>query len=271
MATLSSRQIAAMVELTEAEAYADLLRAAPAGWHCIAELTPAGWFLCAPALDVLLFNRLIGCGIETPARRQDVAALIKRYRGAALRNFGVQVSPSADPGALVGWLHQDGLLRQDNWTKVYRAAGDEPAVHRGLTIERIDGRKAAVFAHITCVAFGMSDHLEPWISSTVERPGWHHYIAWHGADPVAAAALFVRGEVGWLGIAGTMPTARRRGAQSALIAQRLLDGRELGCRWFVTETTEDLHNRPNPSFHNMMRAGFSVAYQRANYLPSASI
>ena len=42
----------------------------------------------------------------------------------------------------------------------------------------------------------------------------------------------------------------------------------LGYRWFVTETGEDLPTKPNPSFHNMLRAGFRLAYQRPNYLPS---
>jgi hypothetical protein len=35
----------------------------------------------------------------------------------------------------------------------------------------------------------------------------------------------------------------------------------------VTETGEDLPEKPNPSFRNMMRAGFKLAYQRRNYMP----
>ena len=34
----------------------------------------------------------------------------------------------------------------------------------------------------------------------------------------------------------------------------------------VTETGEDSPEQPNPSFHNMIRTGFSLAYQRPNYL-----
>lgn len=48
---LDDTGIARLVELTEAAAYADMLRAAPAAWRCVEERSPAGWFLFAPALD----------------------------------------------------------------------------------------------------------------------------------------------------------------------------------------------------------------------------
>jgi len=68
-------------------------------------------------------------------------------------------------------------------------------------------------------------------------------------------------------VAGTLPAFRRRGGQGAIMARRIRDAVQLGCRWVITETGEDLPDRPNPSYHNMLRAGFSLAYQRPNYLP----
>jgi hypothetical protein len=50
------------------------------------------------------------------------------------------------------------------------------------------------------------------------------------------------------------------------MARRIHDAVAMGSEWLVTETGEDLPERPNPSFRNMMRAGFLVAYQRRNYL-----
>ena len=98
--------------------------------------------------------------------------------------------------------------------------------------------------------------------------GWvgYHYIAWEDAIAVACGAMYVHENVGWLGVAGTLPSHRKRGAQSALMARRIQDGLSLGCKWFVTETGEDTADRPNPSFHNMMRNGFALAYQRPNYM-----
>jgi len=82
---------------------------------------------------------------------------------------------------------------------------------------------------------------------SVGRANWHHYMAWDGEAPAAVAALFIRDGAGWLG-----------------------DGAALGCRWFATETGQDWPDKPNPSFHNMQRAGFAVAYQRPNYMPPAT-
>ena len=52
------------------------------------------------------------------------------------------------------------------------------------------------------------------------------------------------------------------------MAQRIRDGMALGCRWLITETGEDTPEHPNPSYHNMLRTGFKLAYHRANYMPA---
>jgi GNAT superfamily N-acetyltransferase len=114
--------------------------------------------------------------------------------------------------------------------------------------------------------FGMSEPVRPWLAATVGRASWQHYLAFDGEIPVAGAALFVRQGLGWLGIASTLPTHRGRGAQSALIARRVHDAIELGCSFMAVETAEDHPERPNPSFRNVVRFGFEVAYQRPNFL-----
>ena len=77
------------------------------------------------------------------------------------------------------------------------------------------------------------------------------------------------GEVGWLGIAGTLPERRGRGAQSALIAARIEAARGAGCTVVVTETGVPVDGDEGPSYRNLRRAGFQPAYVRDNYLSSA--
>ncbi len=264
--TLSDQALARIVEITEAAAYADLLRAAPSEWRCVAEETDGGWLLAAPALDVLLFNRIIGSGLHGPARRSELRALVERLRSAGVQNYGVQLSPAAAPEAVSTWLAEWDLVPRDRWTKVYRAADAVTDAETNLRIEPAGIEQANAFAEVATAGFGMPREWRPWIGSAVGRPRWHHYLAWSDDEPVAGAALFVHGDVGWLGVASTLPAARRCGAQSALMAKRLVDGRRLGCRWFVTETGEDTAARPNPSFRNMIRAGFAVAYHRQNFM-----
>src|ERR1044072_8880990 len=126
-AQLSATKVAQMIEHTEALAYAHQLYAASQDWTCRAERTEDGGFLSAPSLDILLFNRLVGWGVDAPVRRQQLHAALGRYRDAGLTHYGVQLSPDAEPLQLPRWLEESGFSRADNWTKVYRAAGDVPA------------------------------------------------------------------------------------------------------------------------------------------------
>ena len=139
-AALAGADIARLVEFTEAAAYADLLRAAPPAWQCVEERSPDGWLLLAPRLDILLFNRLVGCGLDAPATRAGLQGVLERYRAAGLRNFGVQASPAAQPAELAEWLAAEGLAPRDRWTKVYRAAGPSPVPATDLRIERVGPR-----------------------------------------------------------------------------------------------------------------------------------
>jgi len=72
--------------------------------------------------------------------------------------------------------------------------------------------------------------------------------------------------IAWLGFGATTEGYRRRGGQSAMFARRLQDARDAGCRLAITETGEESADDPNPSYHNMLRAGFQLAYARRNWV-----
>ena len=265
---LPDAAMARMLEATEGAAYAELLRAAPPQWGARAEQTPAGWLLLTPAVDLLLFNRLVGCGVDGAVSGEALDDAVGRLRSAGVRNWAVQLSPAAQPSSVREWLGAAGLTVRDRWAKVCRGDAPAAAVQTDLRVETVAADQAARYAEVTTAGFGMPPAFRPWLASMIGRPHWRHYLAWSGDEPVAAAALFVHGAAGWLGVASTLPAARRRGAQSALMARRIEDGRALGCRWFVTETGEDTPERPNPSYRNMLRAGFTLAYHRDNFMPS---
>lgn len=262
-------EIAERIEFAEAAACVDMMRAAPPSLGLSVEASDAFVALFAPAFDILLFNRTIGLGVRVPASRDTVDALVARYRAAGITRFGIQLCPSARPADVAEWLTANGLRVSDYWTKVYMPHGAARPVETDLRITRIDVTLADRFAQVACEAFGMPATLGPFLSAAIGRAGWHHYIAWDGSEAAAVGALFVHGDVGWLGIGATLPAYRRRGAQGALMTRRIADGTALGCRWFATETGKDRPGKPNPSFHNMLRNGFTVAYQRPNYMQKA--
>jgi hypothetical protein len=182
--TASRSEIAAVVEMTEGAAYADLLRAAPPEWNCVAEETACGWLLLAPALDMLLFNRIIGCGVRQPARRTPLRDLLARFTGAGVRQFGVQLSPAALPSEIPRWLEAEGLVVRDRWTKVRRGPGAPTASDTAVSVEEIGAERATSLAELTTLGFGMPAQLRPWIASTVGRAGWRHYVASMDGTPI---------------------------------------------------------------------------------------
>jgi GNAT superfamily N-acetyltransferase len=66
-------------------------------------------------------------------------------------------------------------------------------------------------------------------------------------------------------MAATLPEARGRGSQTALLAHRIAAAAEQGCSLVVTETGERVADRPSASYRNILRAGFEERYLRANY------
>jgi GNAT superfamily N-acetyltransferase len=124
--------------------------------------------------------------------------------------------------------------------------------------------------------FDLPDGFEPWVATLIGRKGWRHYMAFLGGDsgqgePVGTGSLYVKGEWASLGFAATLPQARGRGVQSALIVRRIREAAAVGCRWLSVETAEDKPGKPAPSFHNLTRLGFKLGYFRDNYLWEAGV
>jgi hypothetical protein len=83
---------------------------------------------------------------------------------------------------------------------------------------------------------------------------------------VSAAVVYVENGHAWFGGAGTVPAARGRGGQNAIMAARMRRAVAEGAHTFVTETGERVPDRPSSSYRNILRAGFAERYVRANWL-----
>ena len=144
--------------------------------------------------------------------------------------------------------------------------GPSPTPRAGdLRVEETGPSRAAAFGSIIAAAFEMPADFAGWMAALVDRPGWTALLALDGDEPVGAAALFVYGRAGWLGMGATLPEHRGKGAQGALFAERLRRAEELGLEAVLTETGAPVGDeRPGPSYRNMLRYGFSEAGLRPN-------
>ena len=216
------------------------------------------------APDSPMLNRVVGLGAERPATEADVdRALAVMGTGLA---FYVAVNPGARPPELLEWLYARGLRPGWGWMAFRRGVRDAPPVQTSLRfIEANGGLAAARFARIVRMSYGLPEAIEPAIARA-PRGGWQCWLALDDDEPVAAAALYAADGVAYLGLAGTLPEHRGKGAQSALLAVRIRRAAELGCHLVLTETGERSHDRPSNSYRNILRAGFEETAVTANWL-----
>jgi hypothetical protein len=263
--------VAERIERVEAEMMLDLTRAAPDDLLQevaidVFRIGSAHAFLMRE-IDWIMYNRLLGLGVGEPATKEMVDLVAKLYRRTWML-FSVQVSPLAQPADLHQWLTARGIRREERykWVKFYRGVEPPPDAPTEFRVERVEDEDQAIsWVVVARMAWYLHGALRLWLLRTIGRPGWHHYLAYDGATPVACSALYVHDRVGWLGFTGTLNHWQGRGAQSALITRRIRDAADLGCRWLTVETKEETPRRPNHSYRNMLRAGFQIAYLRPNY------
>lgn len=216
--------------------------------------------------DVLALNRVIGWG-EAPQRSVfNLRKIINVYRQVGVQRIFLQLHPSlidADAGAA---LRETGFVPYNNWIKLYRKAEPLTGIKSDFKVVKIGPEQAGEFGRIVTECFEWDRRLIPWISSVVGRDNWHLYLALDGDRPVATGGFYLSGEYAWVDMAATLPEARGRGAQAILMQRRIEDMIKLGCQHLVVETAEDRPEHSAPSYRNMIRFGFEVAYVRPNYL-----
>ncbi|MCU0453464.1 MAG: GNAT family N-acetyltransferase [Bacteroidetes bacterium] len=258
-------------ERADAEAWAEMLNAVPddQGRQFDVHLKRYGHAVVGVvgAFDVLAMNRVVGVTSHEGIASKDLDEIVEMYQTAHSRRFAVQVCPTAQSPQFVQNLKDREFVLFNHWSKLHRPAHREiPHPERPLQVERIGPDRADEFAAICVPAFAWPTPLKRWVAALVGRPGWHHYLAYEDGLAVATGALHVKDGIGWMGFAATDPGHRKHGAQTSLIAKRLHDAIDLGCKQIVVETAQDRPEQPNPSTHNLLRFGFEVAYERPNYV-----
>lgn len=268
-----TREFIARLEKAEQEAWSDVYAAAPGGlrqrFGLRAESIGAAFLLLLERVDHSDFNRVLGLGVHEPVTESAVDRMLEVYRSAGIHHFLVHLTPNAQPPEVREWLSARGLVRKRAWAKVWRPAGTAPQITTDLRIFETNASHAMRAAQAVCAGFTMPETLAPWMAALVGRPHWRHFSAWDGDAAVAGGSLFLDGKTAWLGIASTRTSHRNRGAQGALMARRIQAAIAAGCDLIVTEGAEELPEKPNPSYHNMVRAGFRPAYLRENWGPGS--
>jgi GNAT superfamily N-acetyltransferase len=229
----------------------------------------AGFVSIAGALpaSAIVINRAVGIGLSAPETRESVEAIVAAYDKAGVARYFIQCHPAAQPAEIADWMLAAGLEKARGWQKFHRGGGAVPPRKTDLKIEEIGAEHGEAFARIACDAFDLGDVSIPWLACLPGRPGWHVFMSFDGTTPAGAGTLFVRDGVGWTDFGATDPDFRRRGAQGALLAQRVQHALDLGCRAIYTCTGEEVAGDPQHSYGNILKVGFEEDYVRENYAP----
>ena len=150
--------------------------------------------LCA--VDRGDINRVVGLGVGTPSRLEDLEAICTFYEVYGQRNFRIEVTPVAQPSELADWVADRGLACDGLGTfKMWRRTENPPAVTGEIEVRKLGAADTDAVTAINVAAWGawsMPVSMAAWFGATVGRAGVQHYGAFDDGRLVATGAL-VRG------------------------------------------------------------------------------
>lgn len=268
---MADKELCRICEKADAEAWWSMLEAAGPEYkerfHIRGERTGTMVIGATGSFDVVALNRAVGVQLNHATSVSEVRRIVRLFDECGSRRYAIQLCPSAAVPEVFELLKREGFTHFNNWTKLIRGADALVAdAESRICVKRIDMLSAQTFADIVNPAFGWPGLMKQWLARMIGREGWHHYLAFEEDEPVATGAMHIHETTAWFGFAATRPDFRRHGAQRALICRRLDDAHAAGCLHIVAETAEEKPEAPNPSYHNLIRFGFTPAYQRPNYL-----
>jgi hypothetical protein len=155
-------------------------------------------------------------------------------------------------------------LHPRTWAKFIRDNRAAPASATSLAVREVDAGHGGAFGAAAAQGFGMPPAMGDWLAALAGRPRWRCFVGFDGDRPAAAGALFIDGASAWLGVGATVGSHRKRGAHSAILAARIKAAIDSGCTVLTTETGIPHPGEAAPSYANIERAGFTVAYPRPN-------
>ena len=206
-------------------------------------------------------NQIVGMGLygEVTAAELDRVEEFFRSRGVAST---VVVSPLAHE-SLRALLGERGYrIAEFNSVLIRRIDGEEPCtVPAGITIERVTPETIQPWMRVIAAGFAQDIIvLEGVFGGFAALPGALPFLARIEGKVVGGCGgrIIPEARIAALFGTATLTEYRRRGVQTALIAQRVHEAAKAGCEYAVVST-----HPGSGSQRNMERRGFRLAYTKA--------
>lgn len=217
-------------------------------------------------------NKLFGLGFADALPSDDELEQIEAHLFAQGEAVRAEVSSLADPG-LVELLSRRGyvLLGFECVLGLALPAASMPAQAVELVLYESPERELDTWLDVVVEGFATPDAEGVGPDEQHERdllrriirdfnrvPGMTRYLARRDGVPAGGASMRVGEGVALLCGAATLPAHRRRGVQTAMLAERLASAAAAGCELAVVTTQGG-----SKSMQNAQRRGFELLYVRA--------
>lgn len=217
-------------------------------------------------------------GVESPLTQTFGLGVFDEVTGAELDELEVffrkheapvfhEVSPLADP-ALMTLLSDRGYRPIELTSVMYRPleASDFADEATGdVTTRIITPGEEELWARTSADGWstegeGLDDYMYSFGLIGAQSDGARPFIAEFEGKAVSTGALYIYDDAALLAGASTIPSGRRRGAQSALLAARLRHAAEQGCTIAIMGALPG-----SQSQRNAEKNGFRIAYTRTKW------
>lgn len=216
-------------------------------------------------------NKVIGLALETPLDLEALDQIEAAWRSRK-EPVRVELSVLSDPS--VGGALTDRGYRLHGFENVLGVAIDGVAIApraQHVAVDLVEDDDLNHWLDIAVEAFMNLDgtgsvaddalpreQLAKVLQEVTGAPGFIRYLARVDGEAVGEAAMRIDGDLAQIAGAGTLPHARGRGVQKALLHRRLADAHRAGCTLAVVTTAPGTRSQDN-----VMRRGFELLYTRA--------
>ena len=265
---ISDKTLSQKLERTEARANADFVETR-------ARLEPssgAEWIAVGGAYAMFdgvesPLTQTFGLGMFEDATEEHLDRIEEFYRDRDAEVFH-EVSPMADP-SLLSLLGDRGYRPIELTTIMCLDLTKEvvPGGDRNPDIETrvIEAGEHELWARTSASGWstehpGLADFMFNFGSVSSQCEGAHPYLAEFSGEPIATGMLLIYEDTCILAGASTVPEGRRKGAQSALLHDRLIFARQNGCKLAMIGAAPG-----GQSQRNAQKNGFQIAYTRIKW------
>ena len=219
-----------------------------------------------PNYESLTYNRVM---VDEPdlLSSKDFSVFDEFYRRIKINRYMMSFGPMIENRMTDQFLSNCGYKLHNCWIKLYldlSSISYQSTEHSN--IRPLLPMHKEEYIQLICEVFDWPPLIGEVHGNLIGKSGFHHYGIFENQKLVASGCLYVDKIFSSLFLGLTHPDHRGKGFQKNLIKFRLNLAKMLDSKIVVTETGNDTEEKPNYSFRNLLKAGFSIGYRRNNYL-----